>query len=102
MVDGLHQLGGIVEALDDLLRPVVDDLDLDPLLDHCGDLIQGHIPALDGVVELAVRVALDDSAGRTLVSHGALLNDSKIITHRANTPQRGTMKAWGLTSLSAA
>ena len=42
------------------LRAVVDDLDLDALLHHLGDLVERDVPALDRVVELAVGVPLDD------------------------------------------
>src|SRR6185295_14304841 len=43
-----------------VLGAVVDDLHLGALLDHLGDLVERDVPALDGVVELPVRVALDD------------------------------------------
>src|SRR5690606_3604399 len=42
------------------LAAVVDDLHLDALLHHLGDLVERHVPALDRVVELPVGVALDD------------------------------------------
>jgi hypothetical protein len=43
-----------------VLGAVVDDLHLGALLDHLGDLVERDVPALHGVVELPVRVALDD------------------------------------------
>src|ERR1700733_12264019 len=46
---------------------VVDDLDVVALPDHLADLIERDVPAMLRVVELAVRVALDDPRFR----HGA-------------------------------
>src|SRR5438874_4027015 len=42
------------------LGAVVDDLHLGAALDHLGDLVERDVPALDRVVELSVRIPLDD------------------------------------------
>src|SRR5688572_7152162 len=59
-----------------LLRRVVDDLHLFPLADHLGDLEQRDVGAALRVVELAVRVALDDSPGprRGALGNGFLVH----------------------------
>ena len=49
-----------------LLGLVVDDLDVLSLANHSGDLFQGDIAALVGIIEFAIPVAFDhpDSARR--------------------------------------
>src|SRR5262249_4720 len=44
-----------------LLRRVVDDLDLFARPDHLADLLEGDVPAVLGIVELTVGVALDNA-----------------------------------------
>src|SRR2546430_17147392 len=68
--DAERHLGALLLLLEDDLRQrhggeiflaaVVDDLHLGATLDHVGDLVEGDVAALHRVVELAVRVALDD------------------------------------------
>src|SRR5208282_765308 len=43
-----------------ILAAVVDNLHFRALLDHLGDFVERDVAALDGVVELAVGVPLDD------------------------------------------
>src|SRR6185369_1531601 len=58
---------------------VVYDFYVIAIPDHLADLIERDVPAVLGIVELAIGVALDDPG----FGHYALLNDSKVITHRA-------------------
>src|SRR5690606_28108399 len=58
---------------------VVYDFYIVAVPDHFADLVQRYVPTVFGIVELPIRVALYDPG----FGHWALLNNSKVITHRA-------------------
>ena len=91
-----------VTAVRSSLRVVVDDLDVFAGADHLGDLIERHVAAALRVVELAVRVPLDDpvSAMSPSVDHdsprqtrGARCYDVDGRARRSRPPARGAAGA---------
>jgi hypothetical protein len=79
-------LGALLGLIDDLgqrdagevlLGPIVDDLHVLPQPYELGDLGERHVAAFAGVVELTIRVALDDAGIRGLdfrVGHGGTVS----------------------------